>query len=482
MTFVYKHGDRPLAGYTIQRGVGRGGFGEVYYAISDAGKEVALKYLRDNPQIELRGVEHCMNLKHPNLVNVYDIIQNDVGEYFVVMEYISGPSLRDLLISEPKGLGPQKAAFILSEIGKGLGYLHEHGIVHRDLKPGNIFYEDGYVKIGDYGLSKFISISQHSAQTSSVGTVHYMAPEVGSGNYGQGVDIYALGVILYEMLLGRVPYEGSSMGEVLMKHLTAQPAVDELPAPFGAVIRKALAKDPKDRFATVDEMVASVMGVEDIRNSVARFEPTSVSMAAARVAPQYANVGVGGSSRIGGFGNTPEPMRGSSQANVPYDRERRMPAPPIRPDRMGQVKPWAIGEFRSAAGELSPESSAGVYRYAGFWIRFVASFIDTILVAVLASTAQSRGGFITWAIVTVLYESLLLAYWRGQTIGKKICRIRVISVDGTYCSLGQAFVRSLSSYLSLIALGLGYIWVAIDPRKRAWHDHIAGTLHVYAAE
>ena len=172
MAFTFKHGDKPLDGYVIQRGVGRGGFGEVYYALSEGGKEVALKYLRDNPQIELRGVSHCMNLKSPYLVTIYDVRQNADGDNFIVMEYVNGPSLRDLLIAEPNGLGLQKAAFFISEIGKGLGYLHDRGIIHRDMKPGNIFYEDGYVKIGDYGLSKFISLSRHSGQTASVGTVH----------------------------------------------------------------------------------------------------------------------------------------------------------------------------------------------------------------------------------------------------------------------------------------------------------------------
>ena len=219
MAYCFKHGDRPINGYTVQRGVGRGGFGEVYYAVSDGGREVALKYLTENPAVELRGVSHCINLKSPHLVTIFDVKQNPERDYFVVMEYVEGPSLRDLLIAEPDGLGPQKAAFFTRELAKGLGYLHDRGIVHRDMKPGNIFYEDGYVKIGDYGLSKFISVSRHSAQTSSVGTVHYMAPEVGSGNYQRGIDIYALGVMLYEMLLGRVPYEGSSMAEVLMKHL-----------------------------------------------------------------------------------------------------------------------------------------------------------------------------------------------------------------------------------------------------------------------
>ncbi len=276
MAYTFKHGDRPVDGYTIQRAVGRGGFGEVYYAISDGGREVAIKYLRDNPQIELRGVSHCINLKSPHLVAIFDVKKTTDGEYAIIMEYCSGPSLRDLLIAEPNGFTPQKAAFFLREIAKGLAYLHDRGIVHRDLKPGNIFYDDGYVKIGDYGLSKFISVSRHSVQTASVGTVHYMAPEIGSGNYSRGIDIYALGVMLYEMLLGKVPFEGSTMAEVLMKHLTAQPELETLPQPFGRVIRKALEKDPKDRYQTVDEMIEEILDVEEVRDSLAGFRPKSL--------------------------------------------------------------------------------------------------------------------------------------------------------------------------------------------------------------
>ncbi len=316
MVFTFQHGDRPLPGYTIERGVGRGGFGEVYFAKSDGGKEVAVKFLRDNPQIELRGVAHCLNLKSPHLVAIHDVRQSESGDSYVIMEYVNGPSLRDLMSDQPEGLGKEKAVYFLREICKGLAYLHDCGIVHRDLKPGNIFYEDGYVKIGDYGLAKLMASSQHSGQTVSVGTVHYMAPEVGSGNYDRTIDIYAMGVMLYEMLLGRVPFSGSSMGEVLMKHLTAQPTVDELPAPFPAVIRKALAKDPKDRYQSVREMMDDVFSVEDINQSVASFDTMGLSRMAARVADRVrldagarVAVGVGGSSNVRnlGGGSTPPP-------------------------------------------------------------------------------------------------------------------------------------------------------------------------------
>ena len=280
--FKYQHGDRPLEGYTIQRGVGRGGFGEVYYAVSDAGRQVAIKAIQSHADIELRGLGHCMNLKNPHLVTIFDVKHTDAGEPFVIMEYVTGPSLRDLLDDSPSGLGTAKAGFFLREIAKGLTYLHDCGIVHRDLKPHNIFYEDGYVKIGDYSLSKAMSNTHHSGHTITVGTVQYMAPEIGQGNYDRGIDIYALGVMLYEMLTGQTPYLGSSPGEVLMKHMSAEPDLTGIEEPFATAIRKAIAKDPAERYQTVQEMVEAVFGAEHIRNSVSSFQANTLSQVAGK--------------------------------------------------------------------------------------------------------------------------------------------------------------------------------------------------------
>ncbi len=282
--YQYQHGDRPLEGYTIQRAAGRGGFGEVYYAISDGGREVAIKAVQNYEQIELRGISQCMNLKSPHLVTIFDVKYNDRNEPFVIMEYVSGPSLRELLTESPHGLGAQKAAFFLREIAKSLSFLHECGIVHRDLKPGNIFYENGYVKVGDYGLAKAISASRHSGHTITVGTVSYMAPEIGAGTYNRSIDIYALGVLLYEMLTGDVPFIGSSPAEILMKHMTVAPELNNVEEPFRKVIRKALAKDPAERYQTVQEMVEDLFGSENIRDSVSHFSPNELSVVAERVA------------------------------------------------------------------------------------------------------------------------------------------------------------------------------------------------------
>lgn len=253
--FTFPSGSRPLDGYTIKRGVGIGGFGEVYFAVSDAGKEVALKRIQRNLDIELRGVRQCLNLKHQNLVALFDIRYDEQEQAWVVMEFVSGASLKDVIEQSPNGLPIEEVNRWFRGLAAGTSYLHDHGIVHRDLKPGNVFDDDGIVKIGDYGLSKFISCSRRSGQTESVGTFHYMAPEIGRGNYGREIDIYALGIILYEMLTGNVPFDGESTQEIIMKHLTAEPDVSMLPQPYRYVVHRALLKDPQKRFSAVYEMV-----------------------------------------------------------------------------------------------------------------------------------------------------------------------------------------------------------------------------------
>ncbi len=264
MKFRFGNGDQPLAGFTIKRGVGVGGFGEVYFAVNDAGKEVALKQIQRNLDVEVRGVRQCLNLKHPNLIALYDIKFDDAAQGWIVMEYVSGISLRDAIETHPQGLPPSELQRWFGQIVAGVAYLHDHGIVHRDLKPGNIFEDEGIVKIGDYGLSKFISCSRRGGQTESVGTFHYMAPEIGKGEYGKEIDIYAMGIMLYELATGIVPFDGESSQEIIMKHLTADPDLSLLDSPLRDVVGRALAKNPSARFSDVRDMVRPLgMEVDD---------------------------------------------------------------------------------------------------------------------------------------------------------------------------------------------------------------------------
>lgn len=261
MKFTYRSGQKPLPGYTIKRGIGFGGFGEVYFAVTDGGKEVALKWIRSNDDIEMRGVQQCLNLKHPNLVHLYDARKDEQGYHWLIMEYVSGEPLSTILSRHPNGVAPELAAQWFQGLAQAIHCLHEHGIVHRDLKPGNLFLENGLIKVGDYGLCKFIADSGHAGMTKDVGTVHYMAPEISTGNYNRQIDIYAAGILLYEMLTGHVPFDGESAGEILMKHLTSPADLKRVPKEFVPILEKALDKNPAHRYQSIGEMAKAVAAV-----------------------------------------------------------------------------------------------------------------------------------------------------------------------------------------------------------------------------
>lgn len=258
MKFTFAPGSTPLPGYTIRRAIHRGGFGEVYYATSDEGRETALKLLQNNLEVELRGVRQCLNLSHPNLVTLFDVKQDDDGDYWIVMEYVPGDTLAEVIRKNPNGLSQSETAHWMEGIAAAVSHLHSRGLVHRDLKPGNVFSSGDTVKVGDVGLSKFIAPSKQSAQTQSVGTVYYMAPEVAQGKYGPAVDQYAMGVIAYELLTGKVPFDGESTGEILLKHLSGQPDLSVLPEDVRPIIGRALAKTPEQRFASVEAFASAL--------------------------------------------------------------------------------------------------------------------------------------------------------------------------------------------------------------------------------
>lgn len=312
MKFTFPPESSPLDGYTIKRAIHRGGFGEVYYALSDAGKEVALKLLNNNLDVELRGVSQCLNLKHPNLVTIFDIRQDADKDHWVIMEYVGGKGLYETLATYPSGMPLDQVCEWLSGMTAGLAFLHDRGIVHRDLKPANVFRDAEQVKVGDVGLSKYISESNRSAQTQSVGTVYYMAPEVAKGRYGREVDVYAMGVMLYEMLTGRVPFEGETTAEILMKHLTGEPDLSLLPEGLQTVLGNALEKDPLKRTSSILELerqflaAASNLGVNPGRPllgaaaAAGSAKPFSPQPAAARpgetIQPAMGNFGAAAKS------------------------------------------------------------------------------------------------------------------------------------------------------------------------------------------
>ena len=285
MRFTYQTGAQPLAGYTIQRGIHRGGFGEVYFARSDGGKEVALKLLHQQDQeIEIRGVTQCLNLKHPNLVNLFDVKMDHHGDHWIVMEYVAGSNLEDVLASFPDGLPLGEVREWLSGLVAGVAHLHDRGIVHRDLKPANVYRENGVVKVGDVGLSKRLDSDHRRQHTQSVGTVYYMAPEVAQGQYGPEVDVYSLGVMLYEMITGKLPFNGETTAEILMKHLTAQPDLSPIPRELRPTLARVLEKDPAKRTPTVRDLEREFLQAQSSRQI-----PSAVAAASSSHSPSTAN-------------------------------------------------------------------------------------------------------------------------------------------------------------------------------------------------
>ena len=251
--YYYQAGDRPLDSVTIKRAIGRGGFGEVYFAVNDAGKQLALKHITRAVEVERRGAAHCINIKSPNLIELYDFRTNAEGASFVLMEYVAGPSLKEVIEQHASGLPDADIRRHISGLVAGVAQLHAAGIVHRDLKPANIFLEDGVVKVGDYGLSKTISEVDRDHSV-SVGTCHYMAPEIRSGRYDKPIDVYAIGVILYELITGRPPFQGETVAEILMRHQFDRPDLNRIPADYREILARTLDKDPAKRPADVRQV------------------------------------------------------------------------------------------------------------------------------------------------------------------------------------------------------------------------------------
>lgn len=262
--------------YEILRKIGDGGMAFVYQARDKLlNRIVAVKVLRpefvDDQEFLVKfkkEAEAVASLSHPNIVNVYDVGE-DGKVHYIVMEYVDGQNLKEIIQDEGR-LEEYTALDIAKQIARALSAAHRNGIIHRDIKPHNILIsKDGrQVKVADFGIAKAVSSSTITNMGSVIGSVHYISPEQAKGKHlTSNADLYSLGIVLYEMIIGRVPFSGDSPISIALKHINEDIAFTEedkinIPNSVRTIISKMTQKEPANRYQTAEELIEDIEFVE----------------------------------------------------------------------------------------------------------------------------------------------------------------------------------------------------------------------------
>jgi beta-lactam-binding protein with PASTA domain/class 3 adenylate cyclase/tRNA A-37 threonylcarbamoyl transferase component Bud32 len=262
--------------YDLKELIGGGGMAEVYLARDrELDRDVAIKRLRqqyahDEEVVERfeREAKIAASLSHPNIVQVYDRGETEDGSYYIVIEHVQGGNLKDRIL-EKGPLPPDEATAIALQVARALRDAHDYGVVHRDVKPKNILLtEEGEAKVADFGIARAVAASTVTKTGFVVGTAHYLSPEQVLGRPATPrSDLYSLGVVLYEMLTGRVPHDAETQVGIVMKHVSGRPLPPkdvnpEVPEEPDAVVTRLLARDPEDRYRDAAELIEDLERVQ----------------------------------------------------------------------------------------------------------------------------------------------------------------------------------------------------------------------------
>jgi eukaryotic-like serine/threonine-protein kinase len=252
--------------YRLERKLGGGGMADVWLAEDqELGRKVAIKILHDRYANDTQFVErfrreatHAAGLSHPNVVSIFDRGEAE-GSYYIVMEYVEGRTLKELIVTRGPCPVPVAISYV-RQVLAALRYAHRNGIVHRDIKPHNVLVDhEGRVKVADFGIARAGS-SQMTEAGSIIGTAQYLSPEQARGApVDESSDLYSTGIVLFELLTGKVPFTGETPVEIAMKHLSQVPPAPselrpEVPHDLDLVVVRALAKEPADRYRSAKEM------------------------------------------------------------------------------------------------------------------------------------------------------------------------------------------------------------------------------------
>ncbi len=285
--------------YLVERRLGTGGMAEVYGCEDlQLGRHVALKVLHENlaedPDVVARfrrESQSAAGLQHPHIVSVFDRGDWD-GIPYMAMELVDGVTLKDV-IRDQAPLDPVKSIDQISQVLDALRYAHKRGLVHRDIKPQNVLVgPDGDLKVADFGIARAVDDLQMTQTGMIVGTAHYLSPEQASGQpITTSADLYSVGVVLFEMLTGRMPFDGDQPVAIALKHVNEDPPAlsivnPDVPADLEYVVLKSMAKQPEDRFEDAEEFIAALQGVRHRIVSGAPVPAQPELMSAAAVAQQ----------------------------------------------------------------------------------------------------------------------------------------------------------------------------------------------------
>jgi eukaryotic-like serine/threonine-protein kinase len=338
--------------YRVVSRVGSGGMADVYCAEDlQLGRRVAVKLLherfaQDGEFVERfrREASSAASLSHANIVSVYDRGEWN-GTYYIAMELLEGSSL-DRIVREEAPLTPERAIELTEQVLRAARFAHKRGIVHRDLKPHNVIVDDeGRVKVTDFGIAR--AGSSEITQTGSImGTARYLSPEQAQGEaIGPSSDLYAIGVLLYELLTGTVPFEGDSVVAIALRHLSEPPRppstlVSSISPNLDAIVLRALAKDPAQRFADADEFLAALDGERErlrAEDGSQTATLTPVMLTAGPPAPYQQPPTASTQTLVPGTAQAPEPAYWDATATSIIGPGG---IPPAR--RSSPVWPWAL--------------------------------------------------------------------------------------------------------------------------------------------